>query len=141
MQGTRNENALLFYVVFVTEIRRKIQKSGRFYVETSVHFVPLDMAKQQERYPISYTSYRSSIVILAHRSTFNVHRSSFFVHRSSFIVHRSLFIVQRSTFNNQQPTTNSQQPTTNNVLRKESSHFPCIFLSTPPRPLRSFFHG
>jgi hypothetical protein len=138
MQGTRKENALLFYVVVVPELRRKLQKSGRFCVESSVHFVPLDMAKQQERYPISYIL---SIVDRHPRSSFNVHRSSFFVLRSSFIVHCSLFIVQRSTFNVQQPTTNNQQPTTNNVLRKESSLFPCIFSSTPPRPLRSFFNG
>jgi hypothetical protein len=89
MQGTRNENALLFYVVFVPEIRRKLQKSGRFCVEISVHFVPVDMAKQQERYP--------TVSILAPRSTFN---------------------VQRSTFNVRQPTTSSTKnlylsPTTN----------------------------
>jgi hypothetical protein len=53
MQGTRNENALLFYVVFAPELLRKLQKSGRFCVEISVHFTPLDMAKQQERHPIN----------------------------------------------------------------------------------------
>jgi hypothetical protein len=83
MQGTRKENALLFYVVFVLELRRKLQKSGRFCVESSVHFVPLDMAKQQERYTISYIL---SIVDRDPRSSFNVHRS---------------------TFDNQQPTTSS----------------------------------
>jgi hypothetical protein len=93
MQGTRNENALLFYVVFVPEIRRKLQKSGRFCVEISVHFVPLAMAKQQERYPID----RRSSLIIVQRSSFNVHRS---------------------TFNVRQPTTSSTKnlslsPTTN----------------------------
>jgi hypothetical protein len=55
---------------FVPELRCKLQKSGRFRVEISVHFVPLNMVKQQER--TSSIDRRSSLIIVQRSTTNNL---------------------------------------------------------------------
>jgi hypothetical protein len=56
MQGPRSEHALLFCVVFAPELRCELQKSGRFRVEISARFAPLNMVKEQERTSIDHMS-------------------------------------------------------------------------------------
>jgi hypothetical protein len=68
MQGTRKENALLFYVVVAPEPRRELQKSGRFCVESSVHFVTLDLSLFSPLSLFSLSSLLSPFPVQAQRS-------------------------------------------------------------------------
>jgi hypothetical protein len=83
MKGSRKENALSFCVVFAPELRRELQKSGMFCVESSAQFRTNTWRKNKNDMTQRLVL---SIVDRDPRSSFNVHRS---------------------TFDNQQPTTDN----------------------------------